>query len=372
VTGIRANAGSTYMQWAKLHAAAKYNLATSGMVSFPLAELGVSIDQLEINGPNVYGYEPLLQGLAERYRVPRKNIVTAMGTSFANQLALAALTEPGDEVVIENPTYDPLLGIARYLGLEIRRFRRNAEHNFALDVEDLARNLGPRTRVIVLCNFHNPSGAISSDSELKEIITLARKNNAFVLVDEVYLEMLFESAPRSAFHLDPERVVVTSSLTKAYGLSGVRCGWVFAPAAIVQRMWRIHDLHAAGNPFPAEQLSVIALQKLEMISAKMSNSLGENRRLLKTFLESRDDLDYFWPEFGTIVFPRLKIGSVDDLCTLLRREFDTTVVPGKFFELPDRFRIGVGLATESVRESLDQLSRGLDAYKASAAEKVSQ
>ncbi len=369
MTSVRANAGSTYMQWAKLNASAKYNLATSGMIGFPLAELGVSIDQLEINGPNVYGYEPLLHALAQRYGVPQENVVTAMGTSFANQLALAALTEPGDEILIEQPTYDPLLGIARYLGLEIRRFHRRRENNFALDLQDLAANLSPRTRVIVLCNFHNPTGAASSEAELRKAIEIARNSNAHVLIDEVYREMLFEATPHTAFHLDPERVVITSSLTKAYGLSGIRCGWIFAPKALAQRMWHIHDLHAAGNPFPAEQLSVIALERLEKISVKMNGLLTENRRLLKSFLETRDDLDYFWPEYGTIVFPRLKRGNVDDLCALLRNEFDTTVVPGSFFEMPDHFRIGVGLATDTVGESLQQLARGLDAYQATLAEK---
>ncbi len=370
MTSVRANAGSTYMRWAKLHASAKYNLATSGMISFPLAELGVSIGQLEINGPNVYGYEPLLRGLAERYGVARENVVTAMGTSFANQLALAALTEPGDEILIEQPTYDPLLGIARYLGLEIRRFQRRPENNFAIDLQDLTANLSPRTRAIVLCNFHNPSGAVTSEEELRKIIEIARKSSAYVLVDEVYREMLFEKSPQSAFLLDPERVVVTSSLTKAYGLSGIRCGWIFASAESAQRMWRIHDLHAAGNPFPAEQLSVVALQKLEMISTKMHGLLTENRRLLKAFLETRDDLDYFWPEYGTIVFPRLRRGNVDDLCAMLRNEFETTVVPGNFFEMPDHFRMGVGLATDAVLESLQQLSRGLDAYQATLATKI--
>lgn len=365
MTFNRSTAYSPYMEWAKLHSAAKFNLATSGMLSFPLAGLGVSIDQLEINGPSIYSYEPLLQAIARRYTVPTECVVSAVGTSMANYLALAATTEPGDEILVEQPTYELILSTARYLGLEIRRFPRRAENKFAIDPADVERNLTSRTRVIALCNLHNPSGALVSDSILKEIGELARKSGAYVMVDEVYREMLFEPAPRSSFLIDPERFMVTNSLTKAYGLSGLRCGWVLANPELARRMFRINDLHGATFAHPAELLSVIAFAKLEQIAAHMKSILDTNRKLLHDFLRSRDELEYFWPEFGTIVFPRLKNGSVEAFSRLLREEFETSIVPGDYFEDPHRFRIGVGTATEAVREALEQLTRGLDRYKIS-------
>jgi aspartate/methionine/tyrosine aminotransferase len=367
MTSIRGSAGSPYMQWAKLHSVARHNLATSGMVNFPLAELGVDLSQLEINGPTIYGYDPLLATIARRYRVSIENVVSAMGTSFANYLALAGVTEPGDEILVEQPAYDPILGAARYLGLEIKRFVRRPEENFAVDLAAIGRNLTPRTRAIVLCNLHNPSGALTPDSVLREIGALAAKSGAYVVVDEVYREMLFEAEPASAFHVDPERFIVTNSLTKAYGLSGLRCGWVLAPAHIAQRIWRIHDVHAATYPFIAEYLSVAAFARLPQIAARMKALLDENRRLLLDFLRSRDDLDYFWPDCGTIVFPRLKHGNADEFCQLLRQEFETSVVPGKFFETPDHFRMGVGMPAEAVRAALEQFAACLDRYQASRA-----
>ncbi len=322
---------SAYMEWAKLQSFARYSLATSGMVSLPISALGVKLEQLEINGPDNYGYEPLLRAIAERYRVPQECVVSAMGTSLANYLALAATTEPGDEILVEQPTYDPILGAARYLGLEIKRFQRPAAKNFDVDLDDLARNLSPRTRLIALCNLHNPTGAMVSDSVLREVARLAKKSGAYVLVDEVYREMLFESDPRSAFHIDPERFVIT---------------------------------HGSTYPHVPELLSTVAFAKLPEISAQMKTLLDANRVLLRDFLASRDDVEYFWPEFGTIVFPKLKRGTASEFCSRLRHEFKTTVVPGDFFESPDRFRIGVGMPTESVRESLEQLGRGLDAFSA--------
>ena len=360
----RTTAGSSYMQWAKLRSGARFNLATSGIAGLPLSELEIKSEQLEINGPlNNYGYEPLLEVIARRYRVPQECVVSAIGTSLANYLALAAATEPGDEILVEQPTYDPLLSVARYLGLEIRRFRRR-EPNFTIDLADLERSLSRRTRVIVLCNLHNPTGALTPEATLREIAALARPSGAYVLVDEVYREMLFQ-APQTAFHLDPERFLVTNSLTKAYGLSGLRCGWVLAPPELAARMWRIHDIHSGTYSYPAELLSLRAFEKLDQISARAKAMLEENRKHLRKFLDRRDDLECFWPEYGTVVFPRLKTGDVDKLCELLRNEFETTVVPGRFFESPDRFRIGVGLVTESVRASLDQLELGLNRYKAS-------
>lgn len=364
MTWVRRNAGSRYMQWAKMKSAAKYNLATSGMANLPLSELDVDLQELEINGATIYGYDPLLEALGARYRVPRECVVTTMGTSFANYLALAAATEPGDEVLIEQPTYDPILGAARYLGLEIKRFQRKPEQNFALDVAEVERNLSSRTRVIILCNLHNPSGALAPDSALREIGALAKTRGSSVLVDEVYREMLFEATPKTAFHLDPERFIVTCSLTKAYGLSGLRCGWVLARPEIAERMWHIHDVHAATYPFMTEYLSVLALKTLPQIAARVKSILDENRSLLRAFLEQRDDLDCCWPEFGTIIFPRLKHGSVNELCSVLRDEFQTAVVPGEFFDMPNHIRLGVGGATSDVQASLKQLARGLDRYRA--------
>jgi len=358
----RANARSLYMEWAKLRSSAKFNLATSGMTSLPLAELGVTIDQLEINGPSIYGYEPLLEAIAARYRVPQECVVSAIGTSFANYLALAAATEPGDEILVEQPAYEPVLGAAHYLGLQVRRFRRPAEQNFAIDLEDLQRNLTPRTRVIVITNLHNPSGALCPDSILKEVADLARSSGAYVLVDEVYREMLFESRPQTAFHIDPGRFLITNSLTKAYGLSGLRCGWVLAPPQLAERMWHINDVHGSTFVHPGELLSVIAFEKLADIAARMKSLLDANRKLLRDFLNSRNEFEYYWPDYGTVVFPRLCNGDMEAFCQMLRDELETSVVPGRFFDSSDRFRIGVGNPTEEVRVGLGQLSKGLDKY----------
>jgi hypothetical protein len=347
------------MEFAKLRSSAKYNLATSGMAGLPLAELDVSLDRLEINPPGGYGYEPLHRAIASRYRVPVECVAPALGTSMSNYFALAACVEPGEEILVEEPTYSLLLDTARYLGFKVKRFQRPARANYQIDLADLQRQLSSATKLIVLCNLHNPSGALTPESTLREIGIIAKRAGAQVLVDEVYLEMLWQKEPQSAFHIDPQVFISTNSLTKAYGLSGIRCGWVLATPEVVERIWHLHDLHMGTNAHPAELLGVIAFEKLDRIATLQKKRLDENRRVLREVLESQSVLDYFWPEYGTVVFPRVKDGGAESLCKRLRREYELSLVPGNFFEEPERVRIGVGGTTESVRASLEQLRRAL-------------
>ena len=355
--------GSAYMEWAKLHSGARFNLASSGVVDYPLADLPVPFEDLALSGPGAYGWPPLLQRLAARSGVSPDSVVTAMGTSMANHLALAALAGPGDEVVIERPAYDPMVAVARYLGAEVRRFDRRAEDGFAVRPEEVAQAVTRRTKAIVLTNLHNPSSALIDAETLRRVGAIAREVGARVLVDEVYLDTLFEKAPPSSFHLDNGCFVVTSSLTKAYGLSGLRCGWVLADADLARRMWRIDDLFAANPPHVAEQLSAIALDHLPAIAARARGLLKTNRKVLNEFLDGRDDLETDRLEWGTTTFPRLERGNVDELCQRLRERYETTVVPGRFFETPGHFRVAIGCPTETLREGLARLGAALDAVR---------
>jgi aspartate/methionine/tyrosine aminotransferase len=180
-----------------------------------------------------------------------------------------------------------------------------------------------------------------------------------VLVDEVYVQMLFEEPPRSAFQLG-NQFVVTSSLTKAFGLSGLRCGWIFAEPELAQRMWRLNDLFAATPVHAGERLSVLALEQVDGIARNAQARLDENRRLLNAFLDQRDDLEAVRPNAGSIMFPRVKQESSEKLCELLREKYETSVVPGRFFEMPAHFRIGMGGDSETMTEGLSRLRAALD------------
>ncbi len=350
---------SEYMLWAKTSSHATYDLANSGVIGYPLAELPVKIEDLEINGPSFYGYEPLLSAIAAKCGVNNECVVTANGASMGNFLALAATLAPGDEVLIEEPTYELLVSAARYLGAEVKRFPRRYEDRFEIDTHELQAAITTRTRLIVLTNLHNPSSAFLDQDSLRKIGTIAREARARVLVGEIYLDSLFERAPPSAFHFGPE-FLVTNSLTKVYGLSGLRCGWILAEPELAQKIWRLNDLISNHVPHAAELMSCIALANLDHIGARSRAMLEPNRRRFRNFVAGREDLDAVSFDFGTISFPRLKDHSVDRLCDLLREKYDTTVVPGRFFERPEHFRIGFGCKVEIFAEGIARLAKALD------------
>jgi aspartate/methionine/tyrosine aminotransferase len=354
---------SDYMFWAKTESQARFNLATSGVGAFPLHDLPIALEQLEITGDSAYGYAPLQRAIAKKCNTDPDCVVAAAGTSMANHLAMATLLEPGDEVLIEHPTYELLTSVALYLGATLKRFTRPEEKGYSLDSAEIGRVITPKTKLIVITNLHNPSSVLAGDPVLREIGDLARGVGAHVLVDEVYLDAVYENTPRSAFHLGPE-FVVTSSLTKVYGVSGLRCGWILAQPDLARAMWRLNDLFAAVPAHPAELLSVAAFEHLDYIRERARKVVEADRALLREFLanETKNDKRVSFPqtEFGTTAILRLWTGDVEKFLARLRAEYDTSAVPGRFFGLPNHFRIGVGVDTKMFREGLQRISRAID------------
>jgi aspartate/methionine/tyrosine aminotransferase len=303
-----------------------------------------------------------MERLAAKAGVPEECVVYTLGTSMANFVALAALVHRGDEVLIERPTYDPLLTILDHIGAKVCRFDRLAEKGFQLGLGELERKLTPQTRLVILCNLHNPSAALTDESALRQAGEMAAKVGARVLVDEVYLETLFDQPWRSAFHLG-SNFVVTSSLTKAYGLSGIRCGWILAQPELIQRMWQIIDFTYGSPVHPAELLAVVVLDNLNRVRDRARALLETNRVLVNEFLARHPDLECAPSRFGTTVFPRLRMGRTPEFVKILREQFDTSVVPGEFFEHPQHFRVGFCGATETVRGGLERLSAALEALQ---------
>jgi aspartate/methionine/tyrosine aminotransferase len=358
---------SPYMEWAKTRSQARYNLAASGVPSYPLADFvsagWLRLEDLELTGPAGYGYKPLRQALAAKTGAPPECVVAAAGTSLANHLAMAAALEPGDEVLIEQPTYELLVTTARYLGARIRRFTRRFEEGFRVDPGAVASALTLRTRLVVITNLHNPSSALTDDDTLREIGKVASRSGARVLVDEVYLEMRPSGTWRSAFHLG-NQFIATSSITKAYGLAGLRCGWVLAAPELAEAMWHLNDLYGVNAAHPAERLSVIALDHLPEIAARYREPLEANRQTINRFFDTRADLDVVRSPFGTVLFPRLREGRVDAFCRLLRERYETSVVPGEFFEAPQHFRVFLGADPAILAEGLRRLGAALDEHSA--------
>jgi aspartate/methionine/tyrosine aminotransferase len=346
------------MHWSKTQSRARFNLATSGVAPFPLRELPGDLQELEINGTNDYGYAPLQQAIAAHHGVDPESVVESAGTSMANHLAMAAIIERGDEVLIEHPAYGPILDVAHYLEANVKRFRRTEENGWGIDPAEVRRCITPKTRLIVITNLHNPTSVFTPESVVREIGDIARSVGALVLVDEVYLDAVYENTPRTSFHLGPE-FVVTSSLTKIYGVSGLRCGWILAQPDLAWKMRRLNDLYSATSVHPGELLSVVAFQHLNALRERARRIVEADRKSLRDFLKQQSAISAVKTKWGTTSFVRLRHGKVDEFLEGLRTEFDTSAVPGRFFEMPDHFRIGMGVNTEMFAEGLDRISRAL-------------
>ncbi len=154
--------------------------------------------------------------------------------------------------------------------------------------------------------------------------------------------------------------MTTNSLTKVYGLSGLRCGWILAEPGLATSFWRLQDLMTSSAVHAAERISCFALANLQKIGQRARQLIGENRLVLERFFDERADLEAIRMDYGTTSFPRLKQGSVDALCENLHENYETTVVPGRFFEMPQHFRIGLGCEEAIFRNGLERLSQALD------------
>jgi aspartate/methionine/tyrosine aminotransferase len=211
----------------------------------------------------------------------------------------------------------------------------------------------------VITNLHNPTSALTPDWVLQEIGDIARSIGALVLVDEVYLDAVYQRTPRTSFHLGPE-FVVTSSLTKVYGVSGLRCGWILARPELAWKMRRLNDLYGATPVYPGQLLAVAVFKHLNRLREKARRIVDADRKLLRDFLVKQSGLSAVWTDWGTTSFVQLLDRNADDFLHKLRAEFDTSVVPGRFFEMPDHFRIGMGVNTEMFAEGLNRIGRALE------------
>ena len=348
------------MEWAKLHARPKWNLAGSNLLACTLDDLPGAREALVLNGDNDTGYRPLLEAIAARYGVTPDMVATAQGTSGANFLAFIAFLKVGDEVLVERPGYDPLMGPAQLVGATVTRFDRRFEDGYRLDPDAVRRAITPRTRLIVITNAHNPTSVAARDEDVDEIGRIAEKAGAKVLVDEVYLDAMPGGPHKPAGSRSPV-FITTSSLTKCYGLAGLRCGWAIGAPDVVERINRARDIVDGTGPIPSERLAVLAFEQLDAFAARARRILDPNRALVAQFLRNHPQLEAVMPGGGTVVFPRLRgVSDAEPFLELLTRTFDTGLVPGRFFQAPAHFRLGFGGTPDVLAEGLNRIGQALE------------
>lgn len=363
-----------YMEWAKMRPSPQFDLAGSNVLPCSIDDLAGSREAIALDGKNDSGYAPLIESIAARYGVHPAQVTPAQGTSGANFLVCAALLEPGDDVLVERPGYDPLLGAPRLLGARVVRFERDFAAGFALDPDRVRTAMTSRTRLIIITSPHNPTGVIAETAALDEVGRIAAAAGAHVLVDEVYLDAAVAAEPEVRLKPDitsrtlpltaagrGEVFLTTSSLTKSYGLSGLRCGWVLSSPAVAERLRRARDVIDGTGSIVTERLATLAFAQLDRLIARSVALLAVNGALVRAFLHGRPELEFVDPRGGTVAFPRLRdVADASRFAERLMNERQTAIVPGRFFEAPPHFRVGFGGATGALGGGLDALAAALD------------
>jgi hypothetical protein len=348
------------MEWAKALGTPSVNLSRSGMPALAASDLGLDPGDFSINGDHPYGYPPLVEAVAAKAGASPDNVIITAGASQAIFLTGLALLDPGDRVVIEKPAYEPLLSVPRALGAEILRLERTLETGFELDLDRLDEALRARPRAVFLTNLHNPSGALIPRERLAAAAERAARAGSVLFVDEVYLEFLQGESGRTAFGLG-DNIIVASSLTKAFGLAGLRCGWMLAPRPLIPLLKRIVDHVFVEHVFIAEQMAAAVFPLLDGLRRRNNAGLAENRRTVREFLDGEPRLEWVRPAGGIVCFPRLRGPRTgDELAEILARRHGISIVPGRFFEDGRHFRLGFGISPEALAKGLDAVGRALD------------
>jgi aspartate/methionine/tyrosine aminotransferase len=356
-----------YLLWAKSRHPAPIDLAGSNLLHCDFDDLPGAREALELWIPNDNGYPPLVDAIATHYGVSANQVATAAGCSGANFVAIAALVGPGDDVLVEQPTYDPLIGACRLMGASVRRFARRFESGFAIDLDDLRAAVTDRTKLIILTSPHNPSGIPADRQTLLSIGEIANRVGAHVLVDQVYLDAantIRQPHDRwiAAAELDGP-FLTTSSLTKSYGLAGLRCGWTVAPVAVAERLRRTRDVVDNAGSAPAERLGALALSHKHHLIARAKALLSANVDRMRRFLADHSTLEVASTPAASVTFPRIKgVADAGPFVARLLEHHGVAVAPGAFFDAPAHFRISLAGKTENLERGLVKLSDALRSH----------
>ena len=345
-----------------------YNLSESGVHPLLLAELLAgeegSLEELlttDLNYPHVNGIPELRRNIARLYRgaTPEQVLVTVGGIE-ANYITMRTLTSPGDEVLIMLPNYLQLWGVARNHGLLTRTFRLHEERGWGLDLDELTAAVTPATRVIAVCNPNNPTGHVLEEAEMDAIVAAAERVGAWILADEVYrgAERLTDEESPSFFGRYP-KVLAVGSMSKAYGLPGLRLGWVIGPPGMVEEIWARHEYTTLSATMLSNKLAALALspEVRPRLLMRTRNYIRQGYQVLQEWLHHHGStFDLVPPQAAAIAFIRYHLGiSSGELADRLRREKSVLIVPGEHFGVDRFLRVSFGLPPEQLVPALDRM-----------------
>jgi aspartate/methionine/tyrosine aminotransferase len=346
----------------------EYNLSESGVHPVVLRELlgddpGV-LDELlstELNYPHVNGTPELRERIAALYPgATPDNVLVTVGCAEANFISVQTLLAPGDELVVMLPNYMQIWGLAHNFGLHIKSFHLRAERGWSPDLAELDDVVSERTRLIAVCNPNNPTGSILTPGEMDAIVNAAERVGAWLLADEVYsgAERVSE-AQTPSFWGRYDKALTTNSLSKAYGLPGLRVGWVVGPAGALDDIWRRHEYTTISAAMLSNKLAALALSPRvrPRLIQRTRDYIRRGFPILQDWLESHQGtFTLVPPQAAAIAFVHyhLDVNSTK-LVERLIREKSVLVVPGDHAGLDHYLRISYGLSPAYLRAGLDRV-----------------
>jgi hypothetical protein len=356
-----------------------FNLSESGVYPMTPRELLQDRDlEVLLDQPLVYtqsnGTTELRSLIAKLYPGSSvEHIEVTNGGSEANYICTWRLVEPGDEVVMLVPNYMQTWGLVRGFGGTVREWpliEDRTAGRWRPDLEALDSLVNERTRLIIICTPNNPTGAMLTGDELNRIARAAARHGAWVLSDEVYrgAELGEEETPSMWGRYD--RVIVTSGLSKAYGLPGLRIGWIVAPPEFVASTWAYHDYTTIAPGALSDRLARVALDPVRRpaILARTRRIVRDNLPHIESWLREHDPM-FSWirPTAGAIVYVRYNYNiNSTELATRLREEKSVLIVPGDHFGMDRYIRLGYGERLDYLRQGLDRLHSLLSSLEAHA------
>ncbi len=346
----------------------EYNLSESGVHPLKLGELiddPATVTELlatELNYPQANGIVELRENIAALYPgATPDHVLVTIGCAEANYLSIHTLLEPGDEMVMMLPNYMQIWGIGRNHGLVIKAFHLDEERGWAPDLGQLDEVVTEKTRLIAVCNPNNPTGYILSDGEMDAIVAAAERVGAWLLADEVYAGAEQRTEVQTpSFWGRYDRVLAMNSLSKAYGLPGLRIGWVVGPPETVDDIWARHEYTTIGAGMLANHLAAIALspEVRPRLIERARRYIRRGYPILDAWFNSHAGVfSVVPPQAAAIAFVRyhLEINSTD-LADRLMREKSVLIIPGDHFGLDHHLRISYGLPPSYLQPGLGRIS----------------
>ncbi len=335
------------------HAAARYDLSSSDMPATWLSECGTLADR-SLAESHVGGGEELREEIARVHGGRADEYIVTAGASEANFAVYAALLSPGDRVLVERPTYQPLETIPQGLGALVTPVLRTEAEGFRVTADEVRAALPAHAVMVTLTNLNNPTGAGLSSAAVRALAELAEDRGFYLFVDETFRELLVDGESPTVGGIN-ERTIVTSTLSKFYGAGGLRIGWVRAAPAVRTQIQGMLDYLSATPAALSEEIAVALLRSRDRTLARNRRLIGEGRSVFRKWAAAEPDLAWTDPS-AHLTFPGVG-GDTLRLADLLLREHATFIAPGESFGVPGHFRLNIGTGGEKLQAGLERVSK---------------